>query len=265
MRLTGGKHLAYCTNIHRGETWGETLANLERHTLAVRTQVCPDAPYAIGLRLGAAAARELAEPSTLTAFRRWLDHHNAYVFTINGFPYGTFHGTRVKEQVYAPDWQTRERVEYTLRLADLIAEWVPAGVEGSISTVPGSFEPWMQAPAQGETIARHVAEVALRMHEITRDRGTELHLGLEPEPACWLETTDEFLHFYQNQLIPVGSAWLSAQSGMGRDEAEAVIRRHVGINFDCCHLAIQYESLADSLARLMGAGVKISKIHLSAA
>src|SRR5207302_761948 len=106
MRLNHGLHLAYCTNIHRGESWSETFA---KYTLAVKTRVCPDKPYAIGLRLSDQASRELSDKTALLAFRRWLDQHNCYVFTINGFPYGKFHGTRVKEQVYAPDWTTNER------------------------------------------------------------------------------------------------------------------------------------------------------------
>src|SRR6185503_13509896 len=140
MRLNHGLHLAYCTNIHRGETWSETFDALIRYTLPVRERVCRDQPYAIGLRLSNEASLELAQPDALEAFRQWLHQHNCYVFTINGFPYGKFHGTRVKEQVYAPDWTTQERVDYTNLLFDLLSELAPAGIAGSVSTVPVSFK-----------------------------------------------------------------------------------------------------------------------------
>ena len=136
MRLNHGLHLAYCTNVHRGETWPETFAALDRHVLAVRERVCPGRRYAIGLRLSDLASRELSEPETLLAFRRWLDRHDCYVFTINGFPYGQFHNSRVKERVYQPDWTQPERLAYTCRLFDLLAALVPSGVEGSVSTLP---------------------------------------------------------------------------------------------------------------------------------
>ena len=68
MKLNHGLHLAYCTNIHRGETWAQTFDTLKHYTLAVRDKVSPGKPYAIGLRLGDQAARELSEPATLTAF-----------------------------------------------------------------------------------------------------------------------------------------------------------------------------------------------------
>ena len=90
-----------------------------------RRRIAAGRSYAIGLRLGARAAEELAQPAALAAFRHWLDTHDCYVFTINGFPYGSFHGTRVKEQVYAPDWSTPERVAYTCQLFELLVQLLP--------------------------------------------------------------------------------------------------------------------------------------------
>src|ERR1051326_3301922 len=55
MKLNHGMHLAYCTNVHRGETWEETFDSLKRNTLQVRERVCPEGPYGIGLRLKASA------------------------------------------------------------------------------------------------------------------------------------------------------------------------------------------------------------------
>ena len=103
MELKHGLHLAYCTNIHRGEDWAQTFESLKTHTLGVRDRVAPGRAYAIGLRLSNRAARELSEPAVLDNFQQWLVAENCYVFTLNGFPFGDFHGTRVKEQVYVPD------------------------------------------------------------------------------------------------------------------------------------------------------------------
>src|SRR5437868_4953262 len=148
MKLTHGRHLAYCTNIHRGEDWAQTFDSLQRYTLAVRARVCPNQPYAIGLRLSEQASRELSDPATLSAFQNWLENNQCYVFTINGFPYGRFHGTRVKEQVYAPDWTSRERLQFTNRLFDLLGRLLPQGVEGSVSTVPCSFKEFINSKEQ---------------------------------------------------------------------------------------------------------------------
>ena len=139
-------HLAYCTNVHRGESWAETFYSLQTHTLAVRRLVCPTQPYGIGLRLSQRAAQELGDPTTIREFQRWLDQNDCYVFTINGFPYGSFHGTRVKEQVYSPDWASPDRLAYTNRLFDILAQLVPPGLEGSVSTLPGSFKGFHPGP-----------------------------------------------------------------------------------------------------------------------
>ncbi|MCE9518228.1 MAG: hypothetical protein K8R87_01465, partial [Verrucomicrobia bacterium] len=140
MLINHGRHLGYCTNIHRGESWEETWRGLREHTLRVRERVAGGKPYGIGLRLSTIAARELAQPGALAAFQHWLDEHDCYVFTINGFPYGAFHGTRVKEQVFKPDWTTRERLEYTNLLFDILAKLLPPGMSGSVSTLPGSHK-----------------------------------------------------------------------------------------------------------------------------
>lgn len=251
MQLSHGWQLAYCTNIHRGETWPETLANLERHTLAVRERVCPGQPYAIGLRLGADAARELSQPAALTAFRRWLDRHGCYVFTINGFPYGRFHGTRVKEQVYAPDWTTPERLDYTQRLFDLLAELVPAGGEGSVSTVPGSFKEFVHSEAQVRAMRANLWRCVEYVAELSERSGRHLHLGLEPEPLCYLETSEETVRFFE--------ALRADRPG------DARLDRHLGVNYDACHLAVEFEEAGAALATLQAHGVRLSKVHLSSA
>jgi hypothetical protein len=48
-------------------------------------------------------------------------------------------------------------------------------------------------------------------------------------------------------------------------QAEEIIRRHVGVCFDTCHVAIQFEDLAESLRRYEAEGIRISKIQVSAA
>ena len=70
MKLNHGIHLAYCTNVHRGETWAQTFDTLERHTLVVRRRIAAGRSYAIGLRLGARATgmislgRDIRDPQT---------------------------------------------------------------------------------------------------------------------------------------------------------------------------------------------------------
>ncbi len=247
----GPHHLAYCTNVHRGEDWAQTFATLNDYTLAVRERVCPKDPYAIGLRLSNRAARELSDRATLTSFQRWLDKSNCYVFTINGFPFGKFHGSRVKEQVYLPDWSAPERLEFTNLLFDLLAEIVPAGIEGSVSTVPGSFKDFNRTPADLKLMRSNLFRCVEHIAKVSTKTGRKLHLGLEPEPLCLFETTDETIAFIQETRA--------------ENNNDARLLEFLGVNYDTCHLAVEFETPEQALAKFQQNNIRISKLHLSSA
>ncbi len=251
MRLNHGLHLAYCTNVHRGETWAETFDALKKNTLKVRDRVCPGRLYAIGLRLSNQAAHELKEPATLLQFQHWLEQNRCYVFTINGFPYGQFHGKRVKEQVYSPDWTTPERLSYTNLLIDLLVQLLPAGIEGSVSTVPCGFKLSVTKSEEWDAIRKNLWRCVEHVARVASQTGKKLHVGLEPEPMCLLETSSEVVHLFER---------LRAEHPNDSRLAE-----YLGVNYDTCHFAVEFEEPEDSIAALQNHGIKLSKIHLSSA
>ncbi|MGQ0662037.1 MAG: metabolite traffic protein EboE [Pseudomonadota bacterium] len=260
-------HLTYCTNIHAGEPWPEVRDNLDRLVPAVKAKVAPDRPFGVGLRLSAAAADALASPANLADLQALLADHDLYVFTLNGFPYGPFHGRPVKEQVYQPDWQEDERLRYTNALADRLAEILPddPDIEGSISTVPCAFKPRVASEAAVARISallvRHVAHlVALRART-----GRSIALALEPEPCCYLETVAEAVAFFERSLFGAEAvAELARLTGLGKAGAEAALRRHLGVCLDLCHAAVEYEDPRACLAQLRSAGIRIVKLQISA-
>lgn len=259
-------HLTYCLNIHPGESWAQNFVAIREKTTAVKQLVAPKQPFGLGLRIAHQAATELsADPALRDEARAFFAANDLYPFSINGFPYGRFHAGPVKENVYAPDWRTPERFAYTCQLADLLAGWLPEGGEGSISTVPGSFKSWIRAEADRELMARNLAACVLHLARIEAETGREIHLGLEPEPDCFLETTPETLRFFQETLLPLGSAEIARQKGCARESAETLLRKHLGVCFDTCHVALQYEDPAASFAALSDAGIRISKVQISAA
>jgi hypothetical protein len=258
--------LTYCTNIHPGETWPEVRANLERHLLAVRHEVAPGRPFGVGLRLSAIAAEELEGEATFEAFRDFLAAHDLYVFTINGFPYGPFHGTRVKEEVYQPDWRTEARLTYSDRLADLLARLLPEAGFGSVSTVPGTFKPLAAEPGAVAAIARNLIRHAAHLVDLERRTGRTVALALEPEPMCFLETIEETVAFFGEHLFGRPAVALAAElTGLDPPAAEAALRRHLGVCYDVCHAAVEYEDARTSLGALRAAGIAIPKLQLSAA
>jgi len=247
-------HLSYCTNIHPAETWERTAEVLRTHVLAVRDrlratqELAPDEAFAIGLRLSAVAAEELLQGNHLPRFRAWLEETNTYIFTINGFPYGSFHDTRVKEKVFMPDWTHRSRLEYTKNLFRILAAIAKPGTGASVSTLPGSHKTFN---AEEGPILAHLIELGDFLDELANEHGIDFHLGLEPEPLGHFENTQETLAFFDRLHAAAPNP--------------EIIRKRIGLNYDACHLALEYDEARASLDALVAAGIRISKIHLSSA
>jgi sugar phosphate isomerase/epimerase len=268
MKLDGAfGHLTYCSNIHPGETWAEVRANLGRYVPSVRDQVAGGRPFGIGLRLSAEAAQALARPDAMAELKAFLAHENLYIFTLNGFPYGTFHGKRVKEDVYLPDWQDIKRLQYTDMLADLLADLLPdeKGLIGSVSTVPGAFKPNASSPEAVQRIVdlyvRHAAHL-VRLRERT---GKYITLAIEPEPCCMLETVEESVAFFRDHLFAGAAAKrLGELTGLEEERARQALHDHLGLCLDLCHAAVEFEDPEACIKQLADAGVGVYKMQVTA-
>jgi hypothetical protein len=264
-----GFHLSYCSNIHPGESWEATFQNLKIYIPEVRQRLKAGGPFGIGLRLSNEASLVLERHEKLREFQDWLRKVNAYVFTLNGFPYGDFHRQIVKEKVHFPDWTTTDRRDYTNRSFRILAQLLPPGIDGGISTSPISYRHWFKstdALNQGmESATQHLLEVVEELVNIHRITGKLMHLDIEPEPDGVLENSDETVSLFSDWLLPKGNPWLAKKFGVSETEAEALIKTHIRICYDVCHFAIVYEEPADTFAKFEAAGIRIGKIQISAA
>lgn len=264
-----GYHLTYCTNIHPGESWEAVFENLRNFIPDIKNEISPDAPFGIGLRLSSEASLELSQPGELAKFQEWLAANNCYVFTFNGFPYGGFHRQVVKDEVHQPDWSSNQRLDYTLRLFDLLASLLPEGMDGGISTSPLSYRFWhLTEQAREEVIKKstlHIAEVAVKLYRIKEGSGKELHLDIEPEPDGLLENTQEVIDYYKNRLIPLGGDYVMKQLDISREAAEKCLKDHIRLCYDVCHFAVVYEKPEEVFSALAAEGIRIGKIQISAA
>ena len=269
-------HLGYCTNIHPGETWSDHFSALQQAIPELKQRLSPDAPFGIGLRLSNEASEALELPENLIAFQHWLAQNDCYVFTMNGFPFGGFHDTVVKDQVHAPDWTTEARVEYTVRLFRILSVLLPIdelgnAIQGGVSTSPLSYRRWFEweQPAARDYIfsqtTQNILEVVGELVKLRQQTDRLMHLDLEPEPDGVIETADEFIAWFTDYLLPMGIEQLTQQFGMTDDEAEATICEHVRLCYDVCHFAIGYERPVDVLDKLKNYGLRVGKIQISAA
>ncbi|WP_110686915.1 metabolite traffic protein EboE [Salinicola aestuarinus] len=256
--------LTYCLNIHPTQTWGAVREALLGPLKRVHQAVAPEAPFGVGLRLSAQALEELRDPDARAELKAIMTRENYRLVSMNGFPFGPFHGVPVKQAVYQPDWKRRARLDYTCWLADLMVELAAPGDTLSLSTVPGTFRPLgvgSEAP-MAENLIKAVAHCVWLAHETD----VVIALALEPEPHCFLETIEDTLAFFKTYLFSDQAAeTLAALTGLSVFEATAALPRHLGLCYDVCHAAVEYEDPAGSLVALQEAGIPIHKLQLSTA
>jgi hypothetical protein len=242
------------------------LRNLEVHVAHVKALVCPSAPFGVGLRLSAAAASGILRDRGGRPIEDLLSEHDLYVYTINGFPYGAFHQAPVKHEVYRPDWTDESRLVYTIELADLLARILRNDLVayGSISTVPVGWRHDLGEDQAVDAATDHLLRCAAHLSRLRLRTGREIVVALEPEPGCLLETTADAAAFFENRLFCANArSRFSRLTGLGNDQAEDDLRRHLGVCLDACHAAVQFEEAQESVAVLRRAGVRIAKVQLS--
>ena len=267
----GQLDLTYCTNIHAGESWDEVRASVAQYAVPLKNSCSPDAPFGLGLRLSAIAARQLLSGDRLQEFKQFLDEQDLYVGLINGFPFGSFHGERVKTRVFAPDFRDPARVRYTLDLAEILSHLLPECMDGGISTIPLSYKPWiLQASPEGREaawpgIVTHIVDVAERLVHLRQSKGRFIHLDIEAEPNGLVESTPELVDFFQGPLLSIGAPLLASRLGTSLEGAAQHLRDHIQVCFDVCHMAIQFEDVVHSISMLRSHGIGIGRLQISSA
>lgn len=262
-------HLTYCSNIHPGERWDEHFKTLQENLPYIKSQLSHNAPFALGLRLANDASIELSNPERLTEFKNWLAANDIYVFTMNGFPYGGFHATRVKDDVHTPDWTTVDRTEYTKRLFHILAQLLPEGMEGGVSTSPLSYRYWWQSEEETQQAIKiateNILQVADTLIELRRTTGKTMHLDIEPEPDGILENGQEFIDWYADYFLPKGIAYLQETHNFTPEDAKEALLTHIQLCYDVCHFAVSYEDPQTIVNQLNELGIRVGKIQISSA
>jgi sugar phosphate isomerase/epimerase len=241
--------------------------SLTTYVPQVKARVSPDEPFGVYLRLSAASARTLASDDAARGeLKAFLADNDLYLYTVNAFPYGPFKGRIVKEDVYEPDWRSEERTAYTIDVANVLADVAPEGSSPSIQTAPLGFKPRVTDDDVVASYTEHVLRVAAHLLGLAATTGRTVTLAIEPEPYCYLETTDETIAYFRDHLYSGGGATALAKlAGIPVSEAHVAVRRHVGIVFDTCHQAVEYEDITVSLQKLVDAGIPIFKLQEAAA
>jgi hypothetical protein len=260
-------HLTYSTLVHPGDDWEQMWTSLTTYVPKVKARIAHNQRFGVSLRLSANSAQTLVNSKAeREKLKKFLDDNDMYLYTVNAFPYGAFKGTVVKEQVYEPDWRSEERTQYTINVAEVLADVVPADISPSIQSAPLGFKPRVTGDDVVASYTDHVLRVAAHLVALEARSGRTVTLALEPEPYCFLETTDETVAYFTHHLYSGAAAeTLARLAHVPISEAQIALRRHVGVVFDICHQAVEYENIAESLQKLVNAGIPVFKLQEAAA
>lgn len=244
--------ISYCTNVHAGRTVAEVDAGLDDYTTRVRE--ASGKPLAAGLWLARSAVSELLESDDLLKrFHDRLNQRELPCYTLNTFPFGDFHSERVKENVYLPDWTTDERRDYTLDCAKVLSVLLPDGMEGSLSTLPLGGRMNQCSQNFHEECYEQLIQTAKALSVLHQETGRCIRLAVEPEPCCHISSIPHLAVPIFNDLRDY------AASKNALDE----VTEYIGLCFDVCHQAVEFEDIAESIGLLVEHGVRINKLHIS--
>jgi hypothetical protein len=260
-------HLTYSTLVHPGDTWTEMWDSLNRYVPQVKARVSPHQSFGVSLRLSAASVQKLTgDPGERARLKDFLKQQDMYLYTVNAFPYGPFKNRVVKKDVYEPDWSTDLRSTYTMQVADILAEVAAPHVQPSIQSPPLGFKPKVTGPEYVNEFTRHVITTVAHMVQLEKRTGRTVTLALEPEPACFLETTEEAVDYFKNHLYASNAVtMLCSKTGLNKSQSEAALRKHLGMVYDICHQAVEYEDIGASLRKLADNGIPVFKLQEAAA
>ncbi|MFN7876742.1 MAG: metabolite traffic protein EboE [Pirellula sp.] len=249
--LTG--KFGYCMNVHAGRTFSEVLANLENYSARVQRFV--GSPIGIGLWFSESSAVETLELGNLDRLRSTLDRFSLMPFTLNGFPQGDFHQKVVKHAVYHPTWWETSRLEYTRKLVRILDAILPDGESGSISTLPIAWG--MPAPSSEQLLVacKNLIFIAQELASLQESSGRSIVIAIEPEPGCYLTSTESFRKFYCDHLLTACSS----------ESVRKHVLNHITICHDVCHAAVMFEDQSRELNSLFENGIRVGKVQVSSA
>ena len=263
--------LAYCMNLHPGETVGEIRSGMERIALPLRDRLASGARFGVGMYLPAPVAHALLEEdgaADLDGLASFLADEGLQPFTFNAFPYGGFHEPGLKERVYSPSWGEEQRLAFTVSVARIAERLARRGLlEGveqvSISTHSGGWGAAVPGPSGLHGCAEGMAGAVVELADIEARGGPSIVLALEAEPRSTANDSTALA-----ELLVVARARaarrLRSERGLEDSRAHALASRHLGTCLDCCHSAVEFESPDRALA-LAGLGGRLGKIQITSA
>ncbi len=253
--------LTYCANVHPAAQLDAVLDSVGKFTTPIAaSRRAAGHGFGMGAWWNEDVAKRLAHSAPdRDRLRQALA--GVPVWTLNVFPQSVFHDEPVKTRVYSPDWSTEARLRFTLDAATALARLtIESDADAlrrdayALSTLPLGFDVDGQARIDLDACARRLATAAAALAALQDETGICMVLAIEPEPFCVLERCDQTAEFLQQRVF----------AARPEGVPETVLRRHLGVCVDFCHLAVMGEDPVRVLRDFHAAGIRVPKLQVSA-
>lgn len=261
--LLNKKHITYCSNIFHEKSTQKLLFKLMEYVSFIRTNL-KKKKFGLGLCLSNNILKNLSKKKNLKYLNEWMQKNNLYISSINGFVYTNFHQKNIKEKIYYPDWSTKKRFNYTKNIIEFIKKNETKINDISISTSPVSFKKWVKKHDQKYILfysSISFVKLLKVMIIIKNNTHKHIHLDIEPEPACLIESIKDFIDFYFEWVKKNANYYLKNTY----PRINYHTKQHINLCYDICHFSVNYEKHEDVIKIIKEKKIKIGKVQISSA
>ncbi|HFL8819312.1 MAG TPA: metabolite traffic protein EboE [Candidatus Azoamicus sp. OHIO2] len=258
------KSLTYCSNIFKEQDITKLLKILTDYVFFIRKHF--KCKYiGLGLCVSNTLINNVLNIHNLSYLRTWLIKYNLYISSINGFVYKSFHTKKIKEHIHYPDWTSSKRVDYTKKIIYFLSAALTKMTDVSISTSPLSFKTWIRRKNakyiffKSSVNILYVLQLLINMY---KNKKHYIHLDIEPEPYCLLESVNDFLYFFIKWLIPNSKLYLHL---LDKKNKASYLRKYINLCYDICHFSVNYYNHIDIIKSIVLNKIKVGKIQVSSA
>jgi hypothetical protein len=143
-------------------------------------------------------------------------------------------------------------------MAEIQNVLLPPQIDGSISTLPLGWpvvggKSNLDDQSFWNSCARNLKSCAERLDNLAQTSGRNICVCLEPEPGCVLDTCEDVVGFFDQNLLT------------GDTQSNQRIKKHIGVCHDICHSAVMFEEQSNAVDAFRLAGIRIGKVQVSSA
>lgn len=262
--LIYNKSLTYCSNIFKEKHFYNLLDKLFDCFSFIKSNF-KNKHIGLGLCFSNKLINTVLITKNFNYFNKWIYKNNFYLSSINGFVYKSFHKKKIKEYIYYPDWTTLLRLNFTKKIILLLSKLNNSNNNYSISTSPISFKYWTKKRDRKYiffTSAKNFINIFNYLIYINNYTKKYIHLDIEPEPACLIETFDDFLYFFLKWL----AVYLKFHFSTKYDKKFINLLKHyINLCYDICHFSVNFCNHSNIITLIKKHKIKIGKVQISSA